>query len=216
MGGRGAAGIRHMKGEGFVLVEPEIGEERPMFLAGMNRDIANGVSPQKTLDFIEKVYKKGMTREQLQILDDQGWVIRAYQGDSGSVAYNPKYVKGRVVTHNHPGRWGGTFSEADVRGMKWGAKEKRASAAEGVYSLKATRKANPEALSAALDKAIPGLMRRMGQISTRVSRMNIANPQRRATINRRLQLSAIHRWYQRNAGKYGFEYTFTKNKDYKI
>ena len=214
MGGRGAAGIRHMKGEGGA--ELNLGELHPLFLAGMNRDVANGVTPQKTLDFIEKVYKKGMKNEQLQILDDDGWVIKAYQGDAHSVAYNPKDVKGRVVTHNHPSQWGGTFSEADVRGMKWGAKEKRASAAEGVYSLKATRKAQPKALSDALDKAMPDIMRRMGQISTRISKWKIANPQRRATINRRLQLSALHRWYQRNAGKYGFEYTFTKNTDYKI
>lgn len=213
MGGRGAAGIRHMKGEGFI---EEQGEEHPIFIAGMNRDIANGVSPQKTLDFIEKVYKKGMKKEQLQILNDDGWVIKAYQGDEHSVAYNPMYVKGRVVTHNHPSRWGGTFSEADVHGLKWGAKEKRASAAEGVYSLKATRKANPEGFSAALDNAIPEIRRRMAQISARVSRMGIVNPKRRATISRRLQIGALHRWYQKNAGKYGFEYTFTKNKDYKI
>ena len=213
MGGIGAAGIRHMKGEVFPI---KLGKEQPIFIAGMNRDIANGVNQQKTLDFIEKVYKKGMKNEQLQILDDDGWVVKAYQGDAHSVAYNPVHVKGRVVTHNHPNQWGGTFSEADVRGMKWGAKEKRASAAEGVYSLKATRKANPEGLYTALENAIPGLQKRMGQISTRISKWNIANPQRRATINRRLQLSALHRWYQQNAEKYGFEYTFTKNKGYKI
>lgn len=194
----------------------QLGVDNSIFVAGMNRKIAEGVSPQKTLDFIEKTYKKGMTKEQLQILDDQGFVIKAYQGDETSVAYNPQYVKGRVVTHNHPGRWGGTFSEADVRGMKWGATEKRASAAEGVYRLKATKNAKPKEFYEALEKASPAIDKRMEKIYRRVVRMNIENPQRRATINRRLQLSALHRWYQKNAGNFGFEYQFVRNKNYKI
>lgn len=216
MGGRGAAGIRHMTHEGGGAHPKTGGTIQPIFVAGMNRDIANGVTPEKTLDYIEKVYKKGMTREQLQILDNRGFVIKAYQGDSGGVRYFSKDVRGRVTTHNHPGKWGGTFSVKDVEGMQLGVKEKRASAAEGVYSLKATSKANPKGLSAALNQAIPTIQRRMGQISTRVSKLHILNPQRRMAVNRRLQLSVLHRWYQKNAAKYGFEYTFTKNKGYKI
>jgi len=215
MGGRGSAGKRQIHGE-VMNLDNKPGHVQELMLAGMNRSIAQGVTPEKTLDFIEKQYKKGMKNEQLQILDNYGFVVKAYQGDKESVAYNPMYVKGRVVTHNHPGKWGGTFSEADVNGMIWGATEKRASAAEGVYSLKATKKAQPGKLAKALEKAIPGLERRMVKIDRRVSKWNVENPQRRATISRRLQVAVLHRWYQNNTKKYGYTYTFTKNKDYKI
>ena len=217
MGGRGAAGKRHMEGEGFAFEREQHGEPPvPIFVAGMNRDIANGVTPEKTLDYLEKVYKKGMGREQAQILDDRGFVVKAYQGGRNSVSLDLDLTKGRIYTHNHPGRWGGTFSKADIRSMSHGGKEIRASAAEGVYSLKATRKAAPRAMAEALVNSRNDIVYRMAKVSQRVSRMGIANPQRRATVMRRLQLAVLHRWYQRNAGQFGFKYQFVRNKDYKI
>lgn len=217
MGGRGSAGKRHMEGEGFFFEQEKHGEAPvPIFVAGMNRDIANGVTPEKTLDYIEKVYKKGMSKEQAQILDDRGFVVKAYQGGRNSVALDLKLTKGRVYTHNHPGKWGGTFSSADIRSMAYGGKEIRASAVEGVYALKATRKAAPRSMAEALVNSRNDLVYRMAKVSQRVSRMGIVNPQRRATVKRRLQLAVVHRWYQRNAEKYGFKYQFVRNKDYKI
>ena len=215
MGGRGSVGKRHSKGGNFDI-KPDGGQLRPIHVAGMNRDIANGVTQEKTLSYIEKIYKKGMNKEQLQILDEDGWVIRAYQGEKHSVAFDPDEVRGRVVTHNHPSRWGGTFSGADIRATGFGIKEIRASANEGVYSLKATRKADSQGLQNALRKALPQIDRQMEKVADRLKRMKIVNPQRRATINRRLQLNVLHRWYQKNAEKYGFEYQFTRNRDFKI
>ena len=216
MGGRGASGKKHMDDEVIAFDRTQHGKMVPIPVAGMNRDIAKGVTPEKTLDYIEKVYKKGMGKEQAQILDDDGWVIKAYQGGRTSVSLELGLTKGRVYTHNHPGKWGGTFSRADIKSMTYGGKEIRASAAEGVYTLKATRKAAPYSMAEALVKEHNDIVARMSKVSQRVSRMWIANPQRRATVKRRLQLAVLHRWYQKNAGKYGFEYQFVRNKDYKI
>lgn len=213
MGGRGSRSSKwHFSKEGRGNNDGS----NPIHTAGMNRDIANGVTPEKTLNYLEKTYKKGMTREQVQILDDYGFVMKAYQGTAASVKFDLSLTKGRIYTHNHPGRWGGTFSEADISSMIAGGKEIRASAAEGVYSLRATKKANAFGLSNALTTARSRLDQRMSQIAQRVSRMKIANPQRRATIRRRLQLGALDRWYRQNAEAHGFVYQFERNRNYKI
>ena len=219
MGGRGSNAIKR-KIQGYIKGEiGNIGFVQPIPLAGMNVDVANGVTSRKTLDFIEKQYKKGMGKEQLQILDGDGWVIGAYQGQRHNVAFPPGEITGRVATHNHPQGWGGTFSEADISSLKERPREMRASAAEGVYSMKATGRARAEAFYNALEKAMPRIEQQMHRaalksFTTRVPK--IANPKSRAIVLRRDALNPLHRWYQRNAPKYGFEYTFTRNKDFKI
>ena len=219
MGGRGSNAIKRrvqgMLGGGLQMG----GRAQPIPLAGMNVDVANGVTPQKTLDFIEKQYKKGMGKEQMQILDSDGWVIGAYQGEKHHVAFPADAITGRVATHNHPQGWGGTFSEADIAGLVMKPREIRASAAEGVYSMKATGRARAEAFNQALARDIKKINAQINAAALKTFRTKlpkIENPKTRAIVLRRDALNPLHRWYQRNAPKYGFEYTFTRNKDFKI
>lgn len=70
-------------------------------LAEMNRDIANGVTLEKTLDYLKKTYKKGMTKEQLQLIDEQCWTVLAKQGDRHSAEFTreeAEFMRGNVVT----------------------------------------------------------------------------------------------------------------------
>lgn len=213
MGGRGSYGERkRLIGGGEFNVG---GNAKRLNLAGMNRDIARGVSDEKTLHYVEQVYKKGMTKEQLQILDKYGFVALAYQGDKGSVSFDNAAIKqmnGGTVTHNHPSGYGGTFSDADIRAAtSFGVKSMRASAAEGVYSLRRTGKARPKAFAQALDSSLPALRQKMRGVLKRFD-----NGKNSDIVLRKLWVDVLHRWYRKNAPKYGYEYTFTPNKEYDI
>lgn len=214
MGGRGSYSSRRDKTGGQEW-QDEKSEIHPLHVAGMNRDIAAGVSAEKSLDYLEKVYKKDMTKEQFQVLDDQGFIVRAFQGDRHSVAVDAStrdYARGRIGTHNHPSAYGGTFSEADVTFFsRTRMKEIRASAREGVYSFRRTRNTKAGAFELALDNAMPSITKRMEKVLKRVE-----NRRYSTTVKRRLAVNVLHRWYQRNAPKYGIEYTFERNKDYRI
>lgn len=217
MGGRGSYSSRRKliggSSSGIMLLPGK--DSARLNLAGMNRDIANGVTPEKTLDFLEKIYKKGMTKEQLQVLDEDGWTVLAKQGDRHSVGFTTEeaeFMRGKVVTHNHPNGYGGTLSDADVyNALKYGQKEIRASAAEGVYSLRKTGRANPEGFAKALQNAQQKLDNRMRETIKRFD-----NGKNSDMVIRKLWVDVLHRWYGRNASQYGYVYKFTPNAGYDV
>ena len=77
--------------------------------------------------------------EQISVVDDDGNVTFQKSGGRGSVRFTTQDMmnfSGKTVTHNHPGEFGGTFSDADISVFaKSGARSIRAVGAEGTYSL---------------------------------------------------------------------------------
>lgn len=125
-----------------------------------------------------------------------------------------------MATHNHPrkgrgesGVDGGTFSMDDIYSLRVGMKELRAVGNEGTYSMKATGTASPEGLHQALlnDKAV--IVRSQREIAGQVEmayergRYQTKHDAKVDSVNRQMQV--IHHWYETNAGKYGYSYSFT-------
>lgn len=168
-------------------------------------------SAEKTLDYLEKK-KLAETKEQLQVLDEYGYVTRAFQGDEHSVAVDARtreYMKGKIVTHNHPSVYGGTFSDADINCLSMGMRELRASAREGTYSMKRHKDADPKGFMKAYLDSADRLQERMYQKAVDVAREYYHSREDYEKINRREQLQVIHEWYSENAPRYGYTYTFT-------
>lgn len=100
---------------------------------------------------------RGLDHEQLVVIGKDGYVYAAVDGGEHSVGITPnaaKYIKGNIVTHNHPN--GGTFSQADIISAgRTGAGEIRAASKRfnKTYSLKATSKANGNGLAKAMQRA---------------------------------------------------------------
>lgn len=188
-----------------------------IFVAGMNPSEMRNMNEEKTLSYIENK-KTAMKKEQLQIIDEYGFVTRAYQGNEHSVSVDMdgiSYSKDKIVTHNHPDNaFGGTFSEADISTLRWGQKEMRASAKEGVYSMAALKDAQPHEFHNAYLKSAPKLQAKMKEIALECSKHKFASKAAFAETNRKLQLEVIHQWYIRNAAKYGYQYTFTRSEEY--
>lgn len=89
----------------------------------------------------EEIEAKSVKRktEQISVVDDNGNVTFQKSGGRGSVRFTTQDMmtfSGKTITHNHPGDFGGTFSEADISVFaKCGARSIRAVGAEGTYSL---------------------------------------------------------------------------------
>lgn len=170
---------------------------------------------EKTLDYLERK-KLQETKEQVQVLDDYGYVTRAFQGDEHSCAVDDKtqqYARGKIVTHNHPSEFGGTFSDADISFLSLGMKELRASAKEGTYSIKAKKNANPHGLMKAYLRSAPRMQDAMREIALEMARKKYTSKKAYEKANRKAQLEVIHNWYQRNVKRYGFEYNFYPRED---
>lgn len=152
----------------------------------------------------------------MQVLDDYGYVTRAFQGDEHSCAVDDKtqqYARGKIVTHNHPSEFGGTFSDADISFLSLGMKELRASAKEGTYSIKAKKNANPHGLMKAYLRSAPRMQDAMREIALEMARKKYTSKKAYEKANRKAQLEVIHNWYQRNVKRYGFEYNFYPRED---
>lgn len=152
MGGRGAS-----YGVSAIAAISPVGSSREKVqrihvISGMTLEKRAYVNEKTTLAFLE-AKKLSYDKEQLQILDQYGFVTTAYQGDEGSVgvdSYGLRKTRDNIVMHNHPGLYGGTFSEADIATLACGITELRASAVEGSYSMKATKTADGTATSTPL------------------------------------------------------------------
>ncbi len=150
MGGRGSSfGVEIIAAVSpYGSQDAEIQELNVAGMTPMDRG-SRFTNAEKTLDYLERK-KLQETREQVQVLDDYGYVTRAFQGDEHSCAVDDKtqqYAQGKIVTHNHPSEYGGTFSDADISFLSLGMKELRASAKEGTYSIKAKKNAKMKGLN---------------------------------------------------------------------
>lgn len=209
MGGRGAT-----YGESVISAISPGGftgkVQRIHVIADMNPEDRVFVHERTTLAHIES-QKRSYDKEQLQILDQYGYVTTAYQGGKDSVgvdAYGLRQMRGNIVTHNHPGVYGGTFSDADISTLQCGMSELRASSIEGSYSMKATKTADPQSFYKAYLREAPQLQAAMKEIAQRNGKKRYKSYEDYEADNRRTQLAVIHKWYEENAGKYGYAYTF--------
>lgn len=215
MGGRGSSfGVEVIAARGIVA---EHGEVKPLNVAGMTPMDKGSryTNTQKTLKYIEK-QKMDHDKEQLQVIDRHGYVTRAFQGDEHSVAVDLEtraYMRGKVVTHNHPDSYGGTFSDADISCLRMGMKELRASAKEGNYSMKATKAADPTGFYQAYEKDSKKIQTRMKTIAMQTAEKKWGSYEKYHYENRKAQLAVIHDWYQDNAEKYGYQYSFEPSKE---
>ena len=214
---KGNRGGHSASGKGFQLQKGSGGNLQPLNVAGMTRGVNGGslryVSTEETLRQYESS-KLNKPNEQLAILDDNGFIIKAYEGDKHSVGYIGSETTGKVVTHNHPDKYGGTFSEADVAGfLEFNQKEIRASAKEGTYSLRETRKGSgqKDALNKAYAKAQSSLYKKAES-----ALLKVKNSGGSKTAQRKAYVDVYHNWYKDTFSKYGYTYTFTKNKGYKV
>lgn len=131
-GGGAASDIWGTGGGGMIA-----SDDLDMNLAGLTPMRGNKVDGAATLASVEK-RTEGLDHEQLYVVDGQGFVVAATDGDKGSVpitARTARNLKGNVMTHNHPRDNaevnGGTFSYADINCLSLGMSELRASAREG-------------------------------------------------------------------------------------
>ena len=147
------------------------------------------------------------------MVDENGKVVAGAKGTKHSVAiaYDGS-EKGFTVTHNHPSGYGGTFSGADISHLTVAElKSIRAVAREGTYSITAKKNANYMGLNRALAKDINKINVRGATKYMKAKATGKSN-----NVARKAYVDEMHKWYQKNASKYGFTYKFTPNKDYDI
>lgn len=189
-----------------------------MNLAGLTPMQGNKVDGAATLASVE-ASTQGLDHEQLFVVDSQGFVVAATDGDKGSVpitARTARNLKGNVMTHNHPRDNaevnGGTFSYADINCLSLGMKELRASAREGTYSLKAkTNRADGAGFAAYMLKNKNTINKGMAQASSKLNAKNYKSESSFAAAKFNAEMEWLSGWYSQNAGKFGYKYTFTKS-----
>lgn len=147
------------------------------------------------------------------LIDKNGKVVAGARGGKHSVgiAYEGSQ-EGMLFTHNHPSGYGGTFSGEDISHLTESRlRGIRAVAREGTYSISAKKGANYDGLNRALARDL-GKIEKAGVSKASKYRASgkSSNEVRKAYVD------VLHKWYQTNASKYGFTYTFTPNKEYNI
>lgn len=158
--------------------------------------------------------------------DKQGNPVKAYKGNSNSVAFPEAEAfkwKGYTVTHNHPDTYGGTFSFADMRNLcKYKYGEHRAVAIEGTYIVKTTNKSNYEKLKRIIAINMDILKMKMEQISKQeqVKYLNTPYEQRISresfnTMVRQKYCGILHRFYKKVCEECGFNYVLKPKNKYK-
>ena len=147
------------------------------------------------------------------LIDKNGKVVAGARGGKHSVAisYNGSQA-GMDLTHNHPSGYGGTFSGADISHLTEAKLHSiRAVAREGTYSMTAKKGADYDGLNRALAKDLNKIsMRGAAKSSSARASGKSKNQVRKAYVDE------LHKWYQKNASKYGFTYSFKPNSDYNI
>lgn len=97
--------------------------------------------PEIQIEAAKRVEAESLKRstEQMTILDAKGNVVVQADGNANGVEFPPGYIhkmENRVVTHNHPQEFGGTFSINDlVTFFASNCKAMRAVGKEGTYHL---------------------------------------------------------------------------------
>lgn len=172
-----------------------------------------------TLQEIEDGVIRGLGHEELFALDKDGKIIRAYKGNSNSVAFDGALLleDGATVTHNHPiggEGYGGTFSIIDVKNMamsNW-AEHRAVSHGPNEYNYIIRRTANSDG---------NGLYNRIARDQADLNRqiMAAANNARgleglSAARRRQIYTGILDNYYSRVLPEYGFEY-IARNRTYK-
>lgn len=212
MGGRGATGDSFGPVTLDLMGAPGRGEVSPIITAGLTELRGNEADVEGTLQNIDRVRFNDLNHEQLFVVDSQGFVLKGYDGDKGSVSFDVSSAEtwtGLTVTHRHPDEFGGTFSVPDITNMirfNWGCHE--ASTNEGRYIMKPTRKADGPGLLKALKAALPGIERRMKLVGKGLENQHFHSKKEYITANRKAQLEVIHNWYKINFPQYGYIYEF--------
>lgn len=201
MGGRGTGSSFNGSGRGGLLPESKGSSNDKQF----DVSIFMG-SKIKSLSGFEKLMQmNGLNMETAWLSDKDGNIVAGARGNSTSVgvAYPRELQKGLTLTHNHPGKYGGTFSTADISHLtRANLAEIRAVAKEGTYSLKATSNARPLDFNRALNKDYSRLQRLANQ------RYKQAQEQgKKGAEARKAYVDTISNWYKKNAKKYGYTYT---------
>lgn len=202
MGGRGSSsyGGTSSTGVGFG------GNGQSLGLAGQTYFDGRRVSVSGTLNFWENK-SVNLKHEELLMVGEDGFAAGYFKGGESSVSFAiPKGVDPAktVLTHNHPyggkdGRTiGGGFSDADVTNhIKHGFKETRATSIEGTYSFKTGKNANPQGFQNALSK-------RKSEVEISAQERYLKAKDGKSYLDTYLEES--HKWYEKNAGKYGYDY----------
>lgn len=214
MGGRGASLLpAHANLTGIVN-----GKISPLITAGLAELRGNEADPESTLRRIDNVRFNKLGHEQLFVVDREGFVITGYDGGRSSVSFPVEKAaewKDHIVTHRHPGSFGGTFSTQDIGcAVTYGWSEVEASTNEGRYNLKRTRDAKGVELLQKLQKEMPSIRNKMTEISNDIAkRRSQMTPKEYAYENRKRQLKVLDDWYSDNLPKHGYIYTFTPREE---
>ena len=173
----------------------------------------------------QEVEAKTVSRktEKLTLVGEDGQIILEKSGGKGSVSFGARegfqMNDTTVVTHNHPGEYGGTFSGADVQVfVDYRLKAIRAVGAEGTYSLERTSKVNSSSaydfnqefkarsnsLNDTIRKEYNSMKSKVARGEVKVDDANKQLSERRTTL-----CNDQHDWLTQNAEKYGFNYVFT-------
>lgn len=208
-GGRGSGSASGGGGGGNLVFG---GPANQLGLAGQTYFEGNKVSVSGTVDYWENK-SRDLDHEELLMIGEDGFAAGYFKGERGSVGFNiPNGVdpKKTVLTHNHPvkqkdGRTiSGSFSDADLTNhIKLGFKETRAVGVEGSYSFKTTSKSNPTGFQKALGT-------RKSTVSKAADKRYTQPGNTKSYID--IYLEESHKWYSKNAGKYGYDYSFTPKK----
>ena len=212
MGGRGASSTTARAGRAGKFDGGGQGTDLPT--DGLTPLDENGrAKVSYSLDAIEHIYTKGLDHEQLHIVDAKtGMIISAVDGGKRSVGITPNAmtnIKNNIVTHNHPSG-NAAFSSADIWTLSLGMKEVRASAVNGISSIRKTgNKQNVNGLGNAYQKNLGRLHSLGSRNANKIKRKNYkTNEDHQKAVD--LTKSAPSRnWLQSNAGKYGFKFSFT-------
>ena len=181
--------------------------------------------PSEMLKTCQEVEAKTVSRktEKMTLVGEDGQIILEKSGGKGSVSFGARegfqMNDTTVVTHNHPGEYGGTFSGADVQVfVDYRLKAIRAVGAEGTYSLERTSKVNSSSaydfnqdfkarsnnLNDTIRKEYNSMKSKVARGEVKVDDANKQLSERRTTL-----CNDQHDWLTQNAEKYGFNYVFT-------
>lgn len=208
MGGRGsgsytAGGVTVGMGGG--------GNSKDMHVAGWTPEAGSkSVHVETTVKSVEQRIG-GLDHEQMAIIDKNGYVVAAVDGDEHSVGITPnaaKYIKGNDVYHNHPN--GGTLSTTDI--ISAGQTEAGSISAVSknmgkTYTLKAGHKADGKGLARQMQKDEKGLI---AQWQKKADSMVGKHYSSEAAYKRELNNhwnNIMGDWMSKNASKYGYTYT---------
>ena len=159
------------------------GSGKPDLPARMNTRIGINRTPEDTLRAFREAHVNDGYESGIAV-DEQGFVTRYVHGGATSVAIYGG--KGEMVYHNHPGKFGGNFSDSDLISTSMSAEKGIvASAREGDYVFVKSHKFNATGFVKAVKSA-----RMQGKDYT----------------------DAADRWLKANQKKYGYTYQFIKAK----